>query len=255
METYCHIVVTTLNRLEYTRECLEALWEIEAGYPWKLTIIDNGSDQEAKEFLLDLWHNRGSLLKEIIYLKENEGIPYAYNLGWHNGPKDYYLKLDNDMVVRREGWLANLIEAADTIKQGGVFGYNVEQQSYHLENIDGMLVRPKKSGNLGGACFLIPKRTFEEFGYWYQFGDKKYGEEDCEMSLRIARAGYLNIYMEDESAFIHLPGGRADLPGEEKTYRLFKDNERARNLMHGSEFHLRMGEIQRGVKLHVSFKP
>lgn len=250
-----NIVIVTFNRLEYTKECLKALFEIDAGYPFEITIVDNGSDNDTKQYIQKLRINHSSIVTRMIWLSENKGIPYAYNLGWCRGPKDYYLKLDNDMVVRREGWLAKLVEAADTIKQGGVFGYNVEQISYHLENIDGLLVRPKPRGNLGGACLLIPKRIFEEFGYWCEFKPQRYGEEDCEMSARVRRRGYSCIYMEDERAFIHLPGGRADLPGEEKMYRAFKDNERAKNLMQGSQFHQRMIEINKCENLHVDFKP
>ena len=253
-----NIVIVTFNRLEYTKECLNALEEIDAGYPFEVIIVDNGSDDKTLEYLFSkskYFESPFSFSTKIFELNENKGIPYAYNLGWYRGPKDYYLKLDNDMVIRREGWLGKLVEAADTIKQGGVFAYNVEQVSYHLENIDGLLVRPKPSGNLGGACHLIPKRIFEEFGYWYQPKPQLYGEEDAEYSLRVRAKGYSCIYMEDERAFMHLPGGRADLPGEEKMYRAFKDNERAKNLMQGSEYHKRLIELNKGENLYIDFKP
>lgn len=248
------IVIVTFNRLEYTKECLNALGEIDAGYPFIITIVDNGSDDGTINYLKEHIFNKFKHMKRI-FLDENKGIPYAYNTGWFYGPKDYYLKIDNDMVIRREGWLAKLVEAADTIKQGGVFAYNVEQISYHLENVDGLLVRPKPRGNLGGACHLIPERIFKEFGYWYQPKPQLYGEEDAEYSLRVRAKGYSCIYMEDERAFTHLPGGRADLPGEEKMYRAFKDNERAKNLMQGSEYHKRLIELNKGENLYVDFKP
>jgi len=110
------IVIVTFNRLEYTKECLKALNEIDAGYPFKLTIVDNGSEDETAHFIQDFKYNFPT---EFMFLIENKGIPYAYNLGWDVGPKDYYLKIDNDMVVRREGWLAKLVEAADTIHLNG----------------------------------------------------------------------------------------------------------------------------------------
>lgn len=249
-----NIVIVTFNRLEYTKECLKALEKIDAGHSFGVTIIDNGSDDGTVEYLRSKFFKHPFPVRTYL-LDENRGISYAYNLGWYHGPKDYYLKLDNDMVVRRDGWLINLVEAADTIKQGGVFGYNVEQISYHLENIDGLLVRPKPRGNLGGACLLIPKRIFKEFGYWCEFKPQRYGEEDAEYSLRVRIKGYSCIYMEDERAFIHLPGGRADLPGEEKMYRAFKDNERAKNLMQGSEYHKRLIELNKGENLYIDFKP
>lgn len=256
MKPFVNLVIVTFNRLEYTKECLQALYKVDAGYPFKIIIVDNGSDDGTVDFLEILTRQYDSLIIEkIIFLKENKGIPYAFNLGWDLSPKDYYLKLDNDMVVQREGWLKDLVEATDKIQTGAIFAYNVEQVSYVKEVREGLFVRPKPSGNLGGACHLIPERTFKEFGYWYQFGDKKYGEEDAEYSYRVRAKGYECIYMEDERAFIHLPGGRADLPGEEKIYRLFKNRERAKNLMHGSEYHHRLQELHLKKNLYVDFKP
>lgn len=249
-----NIVIVTFNRLSYTKECLNALEKVDAGYPFYVTIVDNGSDDGTINYLEER-NTKFSFATRRFHFGENKGIPYAFNYGWWDGPKDYYLKLDNDMVVRREGWLAKLVEAADTIKQGGVFAYNVEQISYHLENVNGLLVRPKPRGNLGGACHLIPKRIFEEFGYWYQPKPQLYGQEDFEYSMRVRAKGYSCIYMEDERALTHLPGGRADLPGEEKMYRAFKNNEHAKNLMEGSNFHRRMQEVYLGKNLYVDFKP
>lgn len=250
---YVNITIGTFNRLEYTREVLKALFEIDAGYPWKLTIVDNCSTDGTQSFLASFdFKNR---LEKIILLNKNFGISYAYNLGWFLGPKDYYIKLDNDMVVQKKNWLFDLVDCADNIHKGAIFGYNVEIESYDTEIINDRVVRPKLKGNLGGACVIIPKRTFERFGYWYRFKDRVYGEEDAEYCFRIAHSNLFNIYMEDENAFVHLPAGRADMPGEKVEYREFKDKQRNMNLVPGSEYTIRMTEIYKQKKLHVNFRP
>jgi predicted O-linked N-acetylglucosamine transferase (SPINDLY family) len=98
-------------------------------------------------------------------------------------------------------------------------------------------IRVKKEGNIGGACFLIPKRTQEILGYWCEdYG--LYGFEDVDYSFRVQLLGLLNAYMEDEDIGIHLPAGKAPIidgitwnasDGVEevryKKYRAFKDSQ------------------------------
>ena len=250
---YVNITLVTFNRLKYTKEVLKALYQINAGYSWRITVIDNCSNDGTQSFLGSF--DFQDCLERVVLLNKNYGISYAYNLGWFLGPKDYYIKLDNDMVVQKKDWLSELVECADDIPNGAIFGYNVETASYDTEIINGKVVRPKRKGNLGGACVLIPKRTFERFGYWYRFKNRVYGEEDAEYCFRIAHSNLLNLYMEDEKAFVHLPAGRADMPGEEVEYREFKDKQRKMNLIPGSEYTIRMSEIYRQKKLHVNFNP
>ena len=109
---YAHIVTVTFNRLEYTIECLKALEEIDAGYPFCVTIVDNGSDDETIKYLKEK-ERRFRFPSKNIFFEENKGIPYAFNYGWATYSKEYYVKLDNDMVVVKEGWLKDLVEASD----------------------------------------------------------------------------------------------------------------------------------------------
>ncbi|MFM6907605.1 MAG: hypothetical protein ACKPKW_00440, partial [Dolichospermum sp.] len=98
-------------------------------------------------------------------------------------------------------------------------------------------IRVKEEGNIGGACFLIPKRTQKILGYWCEdYG--LYGFEDVDYSFRVKLAGLLNAYMEDEEIGIRLPAGKAPITDgitwsasdgvEEvkyKEYRNFKDSQ------------------------------
>ncbi len=252
--SFVHICSATFNRIEYTKEVIDALYSYDAGCGFTLTIVDNGSTDGTREYLGTL-NQKIEKHINVILLPFNHGISYAHNLGWYLGPKDYYMKLDNDMVVKKDGWLFELVDCADKIESGGVFGYNVETISFPEQVINGKSCRPKTTGNLGGACFLIPRRTFERLGYWYRFDDRVYGEEDAEYSWRVKHAGLLNIYMTDQDAFVHLPGGKADLPEEEPEYRKFKDDERDKNMLHLSSYRLRMVEVAQKKNLYVSFKP
>jgi glycosyltransferase involved in cell wall biosynthesis len=231
-----NIGITTFNRLEFTRQAIEALLSVPAGCRFRLTVVDNASSDGTREYLLGL-KAKGSI-DNLVLLDCNQGVARASNLAWSLEPRaSHYLKLDNDIVIRKAGWLGDMVEVAEALPEAGVVAYNFEPKSYHLLRLHGVSVRPKMSENLGGACILVPKRTHDQLGYWCEdYG--LYGEEDADYGTRVRQAGLFNIYMEDEEVGFHLPAGRAARIGyrcrardgvEEKMhreYRAWKDSMR-----------------------------
>ncbi|MDY0301718.1 MAG: glycosyltransferase [Trichlorobacter sp.] len=240
---FVNIGMVTYNRLEFTRQAIAAL----VGYtdfPYVLTVIDNNSSDGTREYLSQL--KQSGVIHNLILLDENVGVAKASNLAWSLEPNaDYYLKLDNDIVIQKMGWLTGLVRTIDAIPQLGAVAYNFEPASYPLHEVRGVRIRPK-NGNLGGACVLIPRRTHEKLGYWCEdYG--LYGEEDGDYGLRIQFAGLLNAYMEDEEIGLHLPAGRAAVidpktfvasDGREELehteYRQWKDAQRRKNIIGGT---------------------
>ncbi|MDD2707180.1 MAG: glycosyltransferase [Verrucomicrobiae bacterium] len=242
---YVNICMVTYNRLAFTREAIAAL-VAHTAYPHVLTVVDNGSQDETPDFLRQM--KAQGIIKNLLLLKENVGVARAANLGWLQEPEaDYYLKFDNDIVIKKCGWLEAMVEVVEAIPEAGMVGYSFEQRSYPKGKLHGCEVRPK-DGTLGGACVIIPKRTWQKLGYWCEdYG--LYGEEDCDYGFRAANAGLMNFYMEDEQIGTHLPGGRAavleegtfevkegvELVQEEK-YRRWKDSERLKARKKGGVF-------------------
>lgn len=239
---FVNIGMVTYNRLEFTRQAIEALAEHTA-FPHTLTVIDNNSQDGTKEYLRSL--ESLGVIKNLVLLDENVGVAKASNLAWSLEPNaEYYLKLDNDIVIQKTGWLDHLVEVADAVPEAGAVAYNFEPASYPSSLINGIPVRVKHEGNLGGACILIPARTFRKLGYWCEdYG--LYGEEDADYGSRIHHSGLLNVYMEDEGIGIHLPAGRAAKiddfliarDGQEEvmhaSYRAWKDAVRRENILSG----------------------
>ncbi|ANA41219.1 hypothetical protein A2G06_14230 [Geobacter anodireducens] len=239
---YVNIGMITFNRLEFTRQSIESIVR-HTDFPHTLTVIDNNSQDGTREYLLEQ-HRRG-IIKNLVLLDENVGVAKASNLAWSLEPAaDYYLKLDNDIIIQKTGWLSHLVDVIRRVPQLGAVGYNFEPTSYPLHEFNGCRIRLKEPGNLGGACILIPKRTEELLGNWCEdYG--LYGEEDADYGFRIRCAGLLNAYMEDEEIGFHLPAGKAAaidsatlvaLDGQEEDlhadYRKWKDELRRRNV-HG----------------------
>ncbi|BET59406.1 glycosyltransferase [Geobacter sp. 60473] len=239
-----NIGMITYNRLDFTRQAIEALAGIAAGRPFTLTVVDNNSQDGTRDYLLE--QKRKGIIKNLVLLDENVGVAKASNLAWSLEPlADYYLKLDNDIVIRKKGWLAAMVEIIDRLPQVGAVAYNFEPTSYPLQTVNGCRVRIKPEGNLGGACILIPRRTHQKLGFWCEdYG--LYGEEDYDYGIRIRLAGLENAYMEDEEIGFHLPAGRAAVidtrtfragDGVEEElhadYRAWKDEARRKTMASG----------------------
>jgi len=241
-DVFVNIGMVTYNRLEFTRQAIKALLA-NTGFPYVLSVIDNASTDGTSEYLQE--QKRLGAIKNLVLLHENVGVAKASNLAWSLEPDaSYYLKLDNDIVVQKSGWLNGMVEVVDALPEAGMVAYNFEPVSYPEYELRGIWSRPK-NGSLGGACVLIPRRTHELLGYWCEeYG--LYGEEDADYGFRSMQAGLLNVYMLDENVGVHLPAGKAALidpltllssaGGEEELYadyRNWKDELRRKNVLSG----------------------
>lgn len=234
-----NLVVVTYNRLEYTKECIPSIRETASGYiPYIITVVDNGSTDGTQE-VLKQYLEKG-IIDNLILLKSNMGISRAQNIGWKMFDDiPYYAKIDNDMVFNKEGWLDDIIEIFNKTDKIGALGYqcNDDGAEYPIVSDNGVKYRIK-NGNIGGACFFVPKHIKDELGYWNEsFG--KYGEEDADYGMRVTVGGFRNAYMIDTEVITHLPDEKGD-------YRDFKDRERDENLK-GSFWNI-IKEYQNGTR-------
>jgi glycosyltransferase involved in cell wall biosynthesis len=236
---FVNISMVTYNRLEFTKEAIHSIAE-HTMYPYVLTVVDNGSTDETREYLIEA--QKEGIIKNLVLLGKNMGVARASNLAWHLEPLSaYYVKFDNDIVIRKKDWLSDMVSVIEGVPGLGAVAYNFEPISYPLTTESGMKIRIKQ-GTLGGACILVPNRTREILGYWSEeYG--LYGEEDLDYGFRILKAKMLNAYMENEDIGEHLPAGRAARIEtgsmsasdgvEERThgeYRKWKDARRRKNV-------------------------
>jgi predicted O-linked N-acetylglucosamine transferase (SPINDLY family)/glycosyltransferase involved in cell wall biosynthesis/SAM-dependent methyltransferase len=237
-----NIGMVTYNRLPFTREAIQAIIQ-HTKYPYTLTVVDNGSLDGTAEYLKRL-HQEGTLT-HLILLRRNIGVAGAANLAWLQEPDAaYFLKLDNDIIIQKDGWLESMVQAIERLPELGIIGYNFEPVSYKSRVMRGVSVRIKDRGNVGGACFMVPRRTQRLLGRWCE-AYARYGFEDVDYCARVSLSGLLNGYMEDENVGVHLPAGKAPVVDLSYTtrdgieehelpeYRKFKDNEMRRAVSAG----------------------
>ncbi|MBK8000463.1 MAG: glycosyltransferase [Verrucomicrobia bacterium] len=240
---FVNIGMVTFNRLEFTKRAIPALLE-HTDFPYVLTVVDNASTDGTREYLTAL--KQLGVIKKLVLLDDNVGVAKASNLAWSQEPSaEFYLKLDNDIVIQKPGWLRRMAETLEAVPKLGAVAYSFEPRSYPTAKVDGQVIRPKPGGTLGGACVMIPKRTERALGCWCEdYG--LYGEEDFDYGIRILSKGWFNAYMEDEEIGFHLPNGRAAVINDEtmdakdgleevvdRDYRQFKDEQRRQQVLSG----------------------
>lgn len=214
------------SNVEYFRLMLKTIQT--AGYPFEWTIIDNNSSDKIVKWLKEEVESL-EYVTRIIYNKENFGIGKAMNQGIDLGPIDYVLKLDADMSFYKEGWLKELVWAADNISDAGAFGISVEVNNYSVFEYKGRKYQ-NHLAHIGGACFLTPKRIFDIIGYWNEEYDP-YGGTDGDYGMRIRYAGYKTIYLNDKEIAKHYNGLANPIAGcdGDPVYIDFKIQKRKEN--------------------------
>jgi GT2 family glycosyltransferase/tetratricopeptide (TPR) repeat protein/2-polyprenyl-3-methyl-5-hydroxy-6-metoxy-1,4-benzoquinol methylase len=208
------IIIVTYNQLEYTRLCVQSIYD-RTDEPFELIFIDNASTDGTPDYL-------GSLAGcQVVVNSENLGFPRAVNQGLRLARGRQVLLLNNDTVVTT-GWLARMLDALDADDKVGLVGpcsnsVSGEQEvaaGYDdLGELDGFAWDWGKrhervceqTDRLVGFCLLIRGDLLRTVGEL----DERFGIgcfEDDDYCIRTLRAGYRAVIARD--AFVHHFGGR-----------------------------------------------
>lgn len=201
----CDIIIPVWNQAQLTKECVEHIVK-NTLYPYRLIIVDNGSQKETEEYLNDLSKDKG-LCRALIRNETNLGFVKAINQGLRISNADYVCLLNNDVLVSK-GWLTEMINVANSDSRIGIV--NPDNKEMDSESIDDLLIY--KSSNLKlhqgqfmeimaamGFCMLIKKEAILKIGFLDEiFGLG--GWDDVDYSRRAWQAGYKCIAA--KSAFV-----------------------------------------------------
>lgn len=219
------IILLTWNRLDLTQKTLDSVFA-NTNIPFRLIVVDNGSTDGTIEWLKAMPQDNPLCQSyDFIFNEKNMGVAGGRNQGIklsidkHND--EWITILDNDIEVPAN-WLKEATEIM-TLNSKLFIGVNMEHVKYPIITRCGKTFQIKERGNLGGACLIIPKKLFEDIGYFtteYQL----YGEEDPDYSWRARCKGWEMGYIKEMGN--HLGQGELDT-GE---YRQYKDDCRAVNI-------------------------
>lgn len=214
------IVIPVYGQKQLTEDCLQSLFATEAGHPFELILVDNGSDA-ATAALLDHWARRPDVT--LVRNWENLNFALGCNLGFAASRGAIVLFLNNDTLLK-PGWLRPLVAALDDPGIGAVqpkllypdgkvqsFGTVlgplgiIPYELYRGAPGDAAQVsRRRRLNMITAACMAIRAGDFAALrGFDPLFIN---GQEDNDLCLRLGAATGKACLVEPASIVIHREG-------------------------------------------------
>lgn len=198
------------GRTEYTRRTLDSLFNTVNFLKHRLVIVDNASCQETKD-LIKNFKSKFLNKEEVhaIHTSENIGTAEAINLAWKmRDPHENAIKIDNDVVIKKSGWVDEMEEAVIREPRIGQIGLKRKdlaesptvKDPYFRSELLFVPHEPgqrwiiiEKASHIMGTCVLHSAALLDKVGYLWQPGI--YGFDDSAMSLRSKLAGFINCFL------------------------------------------------------------
>lgn len=117
------IIMLTYNRLDHLVATVDAL-EARTPEPYRLTIVDNASGPEVRNWLAENSHR----FERVILRPQNEHVP-AFTHGIEATLSDPFVVTDPDVVVPElePSWLARMLELVERHPDFGLIGIGLDQ--------------------------------------------------------------------------------------------------------------------------------
>ncbi|MFC1658188.1 glycosyltransferase family 2 protein [Candidatus Omnitrophota bacterium] len=223
----CDIIIPVWNQLQLTRDCIEQIAR-NTRYPFRLIIVDNGSENETREYLQGLDSN-DKLRVTLVRNQTNLGFVKAVNQGLRISDAPYVCLLNNDVLVGG-GWLTEMVGVAeDNVKIGIVNPESEELDSGSLDEYlknksEGLEYLGGQSIEIMGAmgfCMLIKRGVIEKIGLLDEaFGIGGY--DDMDYARRAWQAGY-KCSKAKAAYVIHRVHSSFDSLGEKRKKRIGRE--------------------------------
>lgn len=174
------IIIPVFNELEVTKSCFESIRN-NTDTPYRLIVVDNGSDKETGAFL-EMYANGDSSV-HLIRNASNAGWVKAVNQGIAASAANFICVMNNDTVVRTRSWLKMLLEVASMEEDIGLVNpcFKVKCEPCRGPYVEIDFCR--------GYCIFIKRAVINRIGGL----DEAYGlgyYDDDDFSLRAIRAGF-----------------------------------------------------------------
>lgn len=206
------------KRSEFTEQTLNCLIETVDFTRHRLIVIDNGSCDTSKALFKELafrmkeQYTPVSTVNEWVLITNqvNEGTAAAVNKGLkEQRPGEYVIKMDNDVIIHKTGWVDEMEDVMRRMPQIGILGLkrvDLGESTYSI-NTDmrsKLLEVPHSAGqrwrvveeckHIMGTCTMLSPALLDRIGYFYQM-DGLYGFDDSLLSVRSNVAGFMNCFL------------------------------------------------------------
>ncbi len=218
------------GRTKYTKETLSSINNTVDLSKHRLIVIDNGSCQETKDILESA---KQVMNFTLITNPENVGTAKAINQAWRLREKgEHLIKMDNDVVVHRSGWVDLLEEAISRQPKIGIIGLKRKdlEENPNLPITDhyksNLIMLPQQKGqrwivveevkHVMGTCQMYNSALIDKIGGLYQM-EGIYGFDDSLASIRCSMAGFMNVFLPSVD-IDHIDNGGTDYTEWKKGY-------------------------------------
>lgn len=117
------ILILACNKSAYTRRCLTSLLD-SSPLPFQIVLVDNGSSDDTPQIFADFATQAAQLNIQVksLRLNENLGAIVGRNRGMDLMNGQYWVFLDNDVVIRSRNWLKRLRAELENNPHVGMVG-------------------------------------------------------------------------------------------------------------------------------------
>lgn len=227
------VCIVNWNCLGLLRNCLRSLFDQPQGVAFEVVVVDNGSCDGAPEMVAAEFPQ-----VTLVCNAENRGYATACNQAAARSRGRFLLFLNNDTVVPA-GTLRRLVAHAERDPSAGLFGprlrdpagrlqvsyrrrptlaallhklalvrwtglFRQAYSDYRRGAFDPAATEPHPVDVLLGPALFLSRAVFEEVGGWDEH--YRFGVEDIDLSVRIARSCRRVVYLPDVEVIHH---GRA----------------------------------------------
>lgn len=227
MASYC----TDANqRLEYASKTVSNIIDTVDLHNHHFAIYLNSPNKAALAFYTGVKMSNPSLNIHLRVDENNVGTAKAINWLIHEYRKGNQpiIKMDDDVIIHRSGWVDRLEAAIERDSKIGVLGLkrvDLEQKPQHsnpffrsevhmLPHTHGQRwIAVEKSQDIMGTCTMLSPSLISTVGYYRQ--PNEYGYDDSDMNIRSLLSGHYNAFLCNED-IDHID------TGENKEYFEFK---------------------------------
>ncbi len=226
----CDIVIPIWNQPELTQRCLASV-QTTTRNPFRLILIDNGSDAPTQE-ALDRFKAKASCDVQIIRNPKNLGFIKAVNQGIRRATAPWICLLNNDTVVT-SGWLEEMIRVASNDPKIGLVnptsnslgfkptGISLDQYAGQLKAQAGQWTELTTAL---GFCLLSRRNLYEQVGLLEEsYGMGNFDDDDLsnrvkQQGMRCVRASAAYVHHEEKASFRNLPNWEAAFERNRRQY-------------------------------------
>ncbi len=243
------IIIPSRDNPEILDRCIRTIEAYTDSSPYELIIVDNGSTEENRrkvQKILERHDETGA----SMYLCENSEFNFSKmcNRGASVANGELLLFLNDDIEIRKPGWLSYLSEKAklpyvgavgmkllypdsDIIQHAGIVNLRVGpvHKLQYLKNTDELYFGYNKGVRnviaVTGACLMVRADLFSEVG---GFDEERFAVafNDVDLCYRIYEKGYYNVVRNNMYLYHHESFSRGDDRKDEvKSLRLSNELE------------------------------